>query len=179
MKFLTLSILTRSQMFFQAPKEGGGASDKKKPLSMEEQLESVKAAMASMTSERDALVSERDGLISERDTVKGQFDALSAEATTLRTDLTSARESITALTTERDTANGSLSIATENVSRLEKLCGVKGIDPKNAIAPGEQGEQASDKESRITALQEKLPTASATEKFRIAGEIRKIREERE
>lgn len=59
-----------------------------------------------------------------------------AAHTATKGELATAKTTITGLTTERDNANS-------NVTRLEKLCGLKGIDPNQTVATAPEGGAAA------------------------------------
>lgn len=127
---------------------------------IEEQLTSARADLTSAQSQITTLTSERDQARTDLTAAQGQvtslqsqFDVLQTTANDLRAQLTAAQSQVTTLTSERDQAQGSLKTANENVSRLEALCGVKGIDPKSAVpsgpsTPENSGKSASDFEER-------------------------------
>lgn len=104
------------------------------PLSIEEQLTAALSNAGTLQASIDSLTAELGTVKGERDSLTGQFESLTTEATQLRSDLDAARASITSLTTERDAATTDLAAASANVSRLEALCGVKGIN-SSAAAP--------------------------------------------
>jgi|GEM_PF-5712014 len=79
----------------------------------------------------------------DRTRIQGQFDAVTADLTKekeehgkTKGDLAIAKTTATSLTTERDNANG-------NVSRLEKLCNLRGIDPNTAVPSSQTPENAA------------------------------------
>ena len=152
-------------------------------LTIEQQLEEARTslselqtAQATAAADLEAARADVTSLTTERDNLQSQFDALTTEATTLRADLEAARGSISTLTRERDTANNELTAARSNVTRLETLCGVKGVNPKAAVPVAPDG-PGTDTESRIADLQARLADASPTEKADIARQIRKLRDE--
>jgi chromosome segregation ATPase len=82
----------------------------------------------------------------ERTKLQNQFEALTKTSEGLKTDLGNtqgllekANTAVIGLTTQRDDAN-------KNVERLEKLCGLNGVDTKQAAPiPPEEGGAASEK----------------------------------
>lgn len=64
--------------------------------------------------------------------VNQQFEALTIEATAAKNDLAQAQTQITALTNDLDAVRKDHATAAGNVARLEKLCGLKGINPTAA-----------------------------------------------
>ena len=165
-RLLTTGTLRRSTFLLEAPKEGGG-SPAPKTLSLEEQLTAARADLTAAQSSLSAITSERDtartdlaSITSERDSLRSQFDSLTTSAHQLRLDLTSAQSSATTLTGERDTARTDLATSQGNVTRLESLCGVKGIDPKSAVPPASPAPAAS---SSAADFQARLAAASTTE----------------
>ena len=132
--------ITKFSTLFFAPDKGseGGAG---KPT-LEQQLASALSdltsandSLSTMTGERDKALADVTSITSERDNLKSQFDDATSTAAGLRTDLDAANGKITSITSERDQARKDLDSATANISRLEKLCSLKGIDPKAAVTP--------------------------------------------
>lgn len=141
-------------MFNQADKGGGSGGGEPTPPpepdpteeneptpvgnTIEEKLTSAKTIIGQLFSRAKALAGlakERDDARAESTRLQQQFDAVTQEATdakselgTTKGELATAQKNVTSLTAERDTAAG-------NVSRLEKLCGVKGIDPNQVVPP--------------------------------------------
>lgn len=127
----------RARTFRNTPTDKPGAAPKG---TLEEQLTQARADLAaaqgqvsSITAERDTATSRVTAVTAERDTLQGQFDSLTTSANELRTQLSTAQGQVTSLTVERDGLNAQLTSANTNVSRLEKLCGVKGVDPKSSV----------------------------------------------
>ena len=102
-------------------------------------------ALASVTSERDAL--------------KAQFDsAVEASAKTAQ-ELASVRTEFEAEKSARAESDAARAKADETVARLEKLCGVHGLDPAQAVAagtaePSAQGGSRTELLSQYAALKE-------------------------
>ena len=118
--------------FFFAPNKGGESGGTAPQATLEERL--------------NAAVSARDTAIAERDSAIGERDAA-----------TSARDTATA---ERDTAIGERDTARANVTRLEALCDLRGID-RNAAVPAAQAPDNSDTDllARYQALAGRDKTA--------------------
>lgn len=118
--------------FFFAPNKGGESGGTAPQATLEERL--------------NAAVSARDTAIAERDSAIGERDAAS-----------SARDTATA---ERDTAIGERDTARANVTRLEALCDLRGID-RNAAVPAAQAPDNSDTDllARYQALAGRDKTA--------------------
>lgn len=132
------------RIFRNTPKDSGGGGTPTPPptsLTLEQQLTKARDDLAgaqgqvtSLTTDRDQLASQVTALTTERDQIKGQFDSLTITANDTKTKLTATEGQVTSLTTERDGLKTQLSTAGSNISRLESLCGVKGIDPA-AVPP--------------------------------------------
>lgn len=116
---------------------GGSSDNTPKNLSPEQQLVKARDDLATAQNEV-ARLKPFEAAASEwqqkHDQLKSQFDELTKEATKAKADLTTvtgerdqARNDLTTRTTE-------LKSAKENVTRLESLCGIKGID--HTAAPG-------------------------------------------
>lgn len=79
------------------------------------------------------LTAERDKLRGEVARLTEQFNAATQTAKDAQAKVTELTAQLGTVTTERDVAKGSLQTANDNVSRLEALCGLRGIDHKNAV----------------------------------------------
>lgn len=101
------------------------------PLSDETLTAKLNEKMGTLT----ALSAERDQLKAERDNLTAQFTELTVAANKAKSDLTAAQTSITSLLAERDEAKKFLATASGNITRLEALCGVKGVNASAAV-PG-------------------------------------------
>lgn len=167
MKFNNHSVIVLSSKFFTPDK--GGEAGGSKTLSIEEQLTSAKTEIATLTSSNATLTKERDDARTETANLKSQFDSATqaardaqSERDTARNELVIARQQITSISAERDAAK-------ENVSRLETLCGVKGIS-KDAAVPTEPDAPAvseGDFETRLKSAK------SPAEKAKITAEYEK------
>ncbi len=113
---------------------GGGGAPAKPKATLEEQLTSARSERDTANGLVASLTTERDTARSERDNLQTQFNVATAAATTANTERDTARGQVTGLTTERDTARNERDTARSNVSRLETLCGVKGVDHR-AVPP--------------------------------------------
>ncbi len=114
---------------------GGG-----KPPTLEDQLTQLRAdlsaaqaSITSLTSERDTARTDLTAAQAEVTRLTAQFTALTTTATAAQADVMRLTGELSAMTTARDTVARERDTATTNVSRLEALCGVKGIDPKAAV----------------------------------------------
>lgn len=147
------------RLFFNAPKDAGGGTHQTPPpqsLTLEQQLtkarddlSATQGQVTALTTERDQFRSQVGSLTTERDTLQNQFTALTTEATKAKSDLTAAQGQVTSLTTERDGLKSQLATGQTNISRLESLCGVKGVDPKNvppALPEDSRGEKLTMKQ---------------------------------
>lgn len=94
-----------------------------------------------------------------------QFNSATQAAQDAQAQLATANASIATITGERDTARADLTTATANVTRLEALCGVRGIDPKAAV-PAEAGAQTSDSDEGKYRAWQKATGAEKTKLFR-------------
>lgn len=100
-----------------------------------ELLGKSRAAMADLTGKIAALTGERDQ-------VKAQFETLVAEATQLKGEIARLTGEMGGVTASRDEQEARALAAEENVARLEKLCGVRGVDPKAAATSGSESPAA-------------------------------------
>ena len=132
MKFYNHSIIGLSSKFF-AP-DAGGTTGGGKPLSIEDQLSSAKSELTTIQGNLSTITGERDKLVIEHGNLKSQFDELTKTANVHKTDLDTVRGELATLKGNLTSITGERDSAFQNVSRLEALCGVKGIS-KNAAAP--------------------------------------------
>lgn len=124
-------------MVHHNPEAGTGGGGSK---TIEQKLTDATNQVTTLTGERDKALADKTAaennltaMTSERDRIKSQFDNLTTTATETTNKLTSAQNEVTRLTGELNTVNTSLTKANEDVFRLEKLCQLKGIDPKQAV----------------------------------------------
>lgn len=157
--------LAFSPLLLNKPDEGGGGGGN--PPTLESQLTSARTDLTAAQSQVSTITSERDtaraqllSITTERDQLRGQFDALTTSANQLRTDLTAAQSQVGTLTSERDTARNSEALATANVTRLETLCNIRGVDSKQAVKVGETSAPA---QSTATEWNTKLAAATTPE----------------
>lgn len=90
----------------------------------------------------------------------GNPPTLESQLTSARTDLTAAQSQVGTLTSERDAVRNSEALATANVTRLETLCNIRGIDSKQAVKVGETSAPA---QSTATEWNTKLAAATTPE----------------
>jgi hypothetical protein len=107
---------------------------------IEEQLATARGELAAAAANAFRAEAERDAARAEADSLRAQFDQATAAAT-------DAQGQVAALTTQLSEATGKAAQLGdqaaklgENCARLETLCGVKGIDPKAAVVPGDEGD---------------------------------------
>lgn len=186
LKFLLLGSLLARPGFHLAPPTdpaGGGAPAPKGTL--EEQLTAARselatanASLATANASVTSLTAERDSARSERDQLQSQFNELTTTANQLRTDLAAANASVASLTTERDGLKSTLTTANANVTRLEALCGVKGLDPKASIPSVPEAAGAPKSEAEFTravaSAKDNASTWSALESFGAAAKEGKL-----
>jgi chromosome segregation ATPase len=186
MKNICTSLLFAPRLLLSpdAASPGGGSSPKAEtpaaPRTLAEALTALaaaQAAQATAASESATAQASVTSITAERDQIKAQFETATAAATAANTErdqaraeLATAQASIGALTTDLAAANAAHAKASENVSRLEKLCGLKGIDPKAAVSSVESSEAAS---GDGAALAQQWADLRASGKFIEAAEFRK------
>lgn len=123
---------------------GGGSADNKGPFdseaapdltgdTLEAKNTSALGIIKSLFQAGKDLVSRLSTANNERDRLQQQFDAVTrdfenekSEHGKTKNTLSEANTKVAGLTTERDNAN-------KNVERLEKLCNLRGIDPKTVV----------------------------------------------
>jgi chromosome segregation ATPase len=106
---------------------------------VEAKLTSATGIISKLFGRIGALTSQLASMLSERKKLEGQFEELAGNFQTEKEahvktqgELSKANTTNAGLTTERDNAN-------KNVERLEKLCGLKGIDISAAVDVPAQG----------------------------------------
>ena len=187
---LNISKTRYAFLRFNAPKDnggGGGGSDTPKPqsLTLEQQLSKARDDLAAKDTQIGTLTSERDQArtdlatrTSERDNLQTQFDSLTTTATETKTKLTTAESTVTDLTNKNAKLTTDLAASAKNVTRLEKLCDLKGISHQEA--PADQGDQntpssTAEFETRIKAAKtpaERQTISAEYEKALAEGRIR-------
>jgi chromosome segregation ATPase len=179
-------FLSFTPLLFLGPDNGGGSGSASKPKTLAEShaaLDSLRAELATAQASITSITAERDSARNDLASLKTQFDAATTAATeantqrdTARAELATAQASITALTKERDDARADVTKANGTIQRLEKLCGVKGIDPKSAAPEITEEAEAGTTEERLANLQQRMAaTKDPQEKHKLAQEARKLR----
>lgn len=141
---IALSIVP-TLAFLAADKDAlGGSTDSEKPKTLTDALTALAKAEADGKAAADLLAEANanvekltqawDDSQAEVTRLAGQFAELEKTAKQSAADLVTAQAAIKQITLERDAAQGNLTTERANISRLEALCGVKGIDPSKAIA---------------------------------------------
>jgi chromosome segregation ATPase len=136
---------------------------------LEEKLSSAKTIIGQLFSRAKSLAGltkERDDAQAESARLQQQFDAATGEATsaknelaTVKGELATAKSTIASITSERDTAQG-------NVTRLETLCGVKGIDSSKTVPPASEPDSADSKGAQLAEQWSKLKGKAKSEFYR-------------
>jgi|694.fasta_scaffold05301_14 hypothetical protein len=109
------------------------------PSHQEEAPRTLKAATAKLDEIRAShaeLTGRVAQLTGERDQIKGQFEAAVTEATGFKNELATVRGELEAEKLARTEASEKAARAEENVTRLEQLCAIRGVDPKAAVSAG-------------------------------------------
>lgn len=126
-----------AMIFHAPPTDKGGVSEK--PLSLEDKLAAAEKTRDEHKTSLDKATKERDDLKVERDTLQTQFDSLTTTAKKSADDLKASQDALTVVTGERDTeqnahtaTKGELTKAKGSITRLETLCGIKGVNPNDA-----------------------------------------------
>lgn len=113
------------------------------PKPLDQRLADAKATLVDIQTQVDNLTRERDAAQNELTTAKdevtrltGQFDSVTTEATNAKADVTRLTSELSSEKGEHTATKGKLTTAESNITRLEKLCNVKGIDPAQSVKPG-------------------------------------------
>lgn len=104
---------------------------------LEEKLTSAKSIIGTLFAKVASIVGltkERDDAKAESTRLQQQFDEAKTGWENEKTAHATTKASLTTVTSERDTEKAGRATAETNVSRLESLCQLKGIDPKAAVA---------------------------------------------
>lgn len=131
----------RPAIFFGKPDDQGGGNTEPKTLaealtalaSARETAKGANEAREAAESRATAAEGKVNTLTGERDSLKTQFESATTAATTAQAELKTAKEQLATATTEHTATKGQLTFATDNVTRLEKLCGLHGVDPTKAV----------------------------------------------
>lgn len=189
MRFLYCdSFRGRNRFFFEGDKGGGSGGGEPKaegPKTLAEAKELLTAAngrVADAEARATKAEQERDAAQAEVEKLRGQFDSATEAAATAqrerdeaRTERDAALGVVTKVTGERDQARKELATEQQNVERLEKLCGVKGVDPNAAVPPQQE---TSTKDEKINALRDEIAKCDdPKKKYELAQELKKLRAE--
>lgn len=168
-----------------APETGGGSGGSANPPgTLEEQLTAARndlttarASIASVTTERDTARSELATAQTEVTRLTNQFTTLTTTASASAAEVTRLTSELSTVTAARDTVTRDLTTANTNITRLEALCGVQGIDSKKIPAaipePGAKSSMAewSAKIDAAKTPADKAKLTAAFEKAYAAGEV--------
>lgn len=126
----------------------GGASDAPNPTeenepqptgeTIEAKLTSAKTIIGQLFSKAKQVVGltkERDDAKSESTRLQGLLDATTLEATNAKGEVTRLTNDLSVMTTDRNNEKTRADKAASDVTRLETLCGLRGIDSKKAVPP--------------------------------------------
>ena len=109
------------------------AAPKIEGVTHEEKLQSAESLIGSLHGSVKKLTADLATATSDREKLQSQFDELTTTANDLKADKTRLEGEVTSLTQDRDAQRGRADKAEGHVGNLEKLCGVKGIDPAEAL----------------------------------------------
>jgi septal ring factor EnvC (AmiA/AmiB activator) len=124
---------------------GSGATDPVLPKTLKEATAllaeretALKAAEEKLAGVETAHAEALKALETERDTIRGQFDEAVANADKVGKELAAVRTELEGEKSARTAAEERAVKASENSTRLEKLCQVKGIDATAAVPIGSE-----------------------------------------
>lgn len=137
------------------------ATASKQPITEDSTEAEIKAAIDKVTADLTAKETAVTNLTTERDQLKQQFTAATEEATTAKNDLVTAKATITTLTTEKTDLSAKLNASNENVTRLEKLCKLKGVNPKDAVTNDDPETDGGDERQQLLAALSAATTPEA------------------
>lgn len=160
---------------FLAPDNGGGSGGQN--LTLEQQLSAARNDLQTALDKGKSTETELADLRAERDKLKSQFDELVKTADKASADLKAARDQLVTVTGERDKAQKDFSTASGHVTRLEKLCEVKGQD-HNAAPPVIDPPaivSLADLNTRIAQAKTPAEVAAITEEARKAHSEHRLR----
>lgn len=158
----------------EAGGKSGGETAPKQTLeeqltSARSELDTLKPQVTSLTAARDKAVSDLTAAQAENTRLEAQFTEATNTATAAIASRDKALADLATMTADRDAHQTRASKAETNVTRLETLCGVKGIDPKSAIPAIEQPN--SEEKTLTRAAFDKLTPAAKSEFSRKGGKI--------
>ena len=108
------------------------AEAKETARGLQEAKAAAEANVASLTAELASLKAENAKLAE-------QFAAAEAVAVKAKVDLATAQAQLATITEDRDAKATALETASANVGRLERLCSLRGVDPKAAVPAQPRG----------------------------------------
>jgi chromosome segregation ATPase len=172
-----LSVYRRYRFpLFLDPDKGGGSGGG----TIESRLADAQAKLTERETQITSLTQERDSARTDLSTAKASVTSLTTERDAARNELATAKATVTSLTVERDTARSErdskgveLQTASTNVTRLESLCNVHGIDPKDApkVPPTKPGGETAN----VDALRATLKNCTdPKEKVILSRKIREL-----
>ena len=156
---------------FFSPDKGGDSSPAVKPLSLEDRLAQATSELAEAHTKIASiatLTSERDTALANVASLQKQFDDLTVTAASVQTELATTKSALTSEQSAHGTTKSSLTTAQGNIGRLEKLCGLKGIDPNSAVPSEPKGDAPLSQAEWVT----KMKSAATPEaRTKIASEF--------
>lgn len=149
----------------EAGGKSGGDTTPKQTLeeqltSARSELDTLKPQVTSLTAARDKAVSDLTAAQSENTRLTAQFTEATNTAAAAVATRDKALADLSTMTADRDSHQTRASKAETNVTRLESLCGVKGIDPKQAASAIDQPD-AKDKTLTRAEFEKLTPAAQA------------------
>jgi chromosome segregation ATPase len=137
--------------------DGKGESSAK---NLDQRLADAKASLVDIQTQVDSVTREREQELTDAKAevtrLTEQFNSATTTATAAQSEVTRLTSELATMTAARDTATNGLTRANDNVSRLEKLCGLNGVDPNQAVPSQSQQQSAG--------LLDKFLKASPTDK---------------
>jgi predicted nucleic acid-binding Zn-ribbon protein len=168
-------------IFMSKPDETSGTGDTPpkadQPKNLKDALAALEVARGQISAKDEEIaaaekkVTEAEAKVEKAE--KAAADALAA-GKDVRAELDQAKTALNSVTGERDVAQKDLTEEKKNVSRLEALCGVKGVDPSKAVA--QTPEEGVSKDAKMEALMTKINASTdPKEKFRLSEELTALR----
>lgn len=125
-------LIVSASAFLSADK-GGEAGGQGKPATIESRLAQATTDLSTAQASVLSLTKERDDAMSELGTLKAQFDALTIAANEHKSALDQVKGELATTKSKLGDTESTLGKATQNITRLESLCGVKGVNASAAV----------------------------------------------
>jgi DNA repair exonuclease SbcCD ATPase subunit len=180
LKLISCGILARSTAFHAKADDAAGAPEKPKTLAeahtrltdLEGKVSAAEQRATDAEAKAETEKQRAERAEADLQSANSQFESATQAAEAAKAELATATATIGTITGERDTAKADLGKAQANITRLEKLCGLKGIDPSQAAEDIGEHSSTSDLDGlRAQLAAEKDPVR----RYELAKQARALR----